>query len=341
MAKATVHDIAREAGVSLATVDRVLNSRPGVRAKTVAKVQDAISRLGYVRDTHAANLARRRIYRFVFLMPDAHGQFPTGLRNAISEAAQGSLGERAQIETVLVPSRDHTALVRALAAIDPTMIDGLAIMANETPSVRDAIARFKAHGVAVVSLVSDQPNSERDHFVGFDNLAAGRTAGVLLGRFVGGRKGSVVVVATTMQSRDMVERRKGFDQVINERFPNLAPLPSIEAYDDEELAERLTSEALAMHPNAVALYSVGASIKGIGKALSKQRRREIVCIDHELTANSRSLMESGLVDGVINQNVGHLARSALRVLRAMTDGQTIDAAQERIRIDIIIKENLP
>ncbi|MES2813521.1 MAG: LacI family DNA-binding transcriptional regulator, partial [Pseudomonadota bacterium] len=42
----TVNDIAREAGVSLATVDRVLNARPGVREKTVTAVNDAIARLG-------------------------------------------------------------------------------------------------------------------------------------------------------------------------------------------------------------------------------------------------------------------------------------------------------
>ena len=53
----TVNDIAKEAGVSLATVDRVLNDRPGVRAKTVRAVQDAIVQLGYVRDVAAANLA--------------------------------------------------------------------------------------------------------------------------------------------------------------------------------------------------------------------------------------------------------------------------------------------
>ena len=43
----TVNDIARVAGVSLATVDRVLNGRPGVRSSTVEKVQKAIAELGY------------------------------------------------------------------------------------------------------------------------------------------------------------------------------------------------------------------------------------------------------------------------------------------------------
>ena len=65
----TINDIARVAKVSLATVDRVLNARPGVREKTVQKVHKAIADLGYVRDTAAANLARGRVYNFVFILP--------------------------------------------------------------------------------------------------------------------------------------------------------------------------------------------------------------------------------------------------------------------------------
>ena len=51
--KPTVHDIASHAGVSLATVDRVLNRRPGVSARTREKVDKAVHELGFVRDVAA------------------------------------------------------------------------------------------------------------------------------------------------------------------------------------------------------------------------------------------------------------------------------------------------
>ena len=77
--KPTVNDIARVAGVSLATVDRVLNARPGVRQVTVDRVNDAIAKLGYVRDTAAANLARRRVYRLLFILPETTNEFVAAL----------------------------------------------------------------------------------------------------------------------------------------------------------------------------------------------------------------------------------------------------------------------
>jgi LacI family transcriptional regulator len=44
---------------------------------------------------------------------------------------------------------------------------------------------------------------------------------------------------------------------------------------------------------------------------------------------------------VLNQDAGHEVRSAIRVLKAAADGSTVVEAQERIRIDIFLKDNLP
>ena len=68
-------------------------------------------------------------------------------------------------------------------------------------------------------------------------------------------------------------------------------------------------------------------------------RPAIVC--HELTPHARQALLDGQLDAVITQNVGHLVRSALRVLRARTDRMPIDPGQEQIRIEIVIRENLP
>eukprot|EP01036_Dinobryon_divergens_P051696 gene51696-69183_t len=58
----TLEDVAREAGVSLATVDRVVNARPGVRDDTVERVQTAMVQLGYRPNMLAARLARSQVF---------------------------------------------------------------------------------------------------------------------------------------------------------------------------------------------------------------------------------------------------------------------------------------
>ena len=84
-----------------------------------------------------------------------------------------------------------------------------------------------AQGVAVVTLVSDVPGSERAHFVGIDNSAAGRTAATLMGRYLRGRKGSVGVIAGSLSLRDHAERHFGFMQVMQQEYAALRLLPVI------------------------------------------------------------------------------------------------------------------
>lgn len=341
-AKPTVNDIARVAEVSLATVDRVLNARPGVRDATVKKVNKAIAELGYVRDTAAANLARGRVYEFVFILPSNGNEFLSSLEAQINALHQSLKHERTRISFVRVAAFDPMALAGAIDAIDKTHVDGVAIFGPETPSVRDSVAHLKAKGVTVVSLVADIPSSDRDHYIGIDNVAAGRTAAQLLGRFIGPRKGKILVLTGSMLTRDHLERRLGFDEVMARDFPQLEVLASLEGRDDPDLVERLLPKAIQENANVIGIYSSAAGNEGLLRCFERDPPavRPIV-IAHELTALSRGALQRGLFDAVIGQDSGHLVRSAVRIMRANADRMPINTAQERIRIDVYLKENMP
>ncbi|MEL6240612.1 MAG: LacI family DNA-binding transcriptional regulator [Pseudomonadota bacterium] len=340
--KPTINDIARVAEVSLATVDRVLNARPGVREKTVRKVNQAIADLGYVRDTAAANLARGRVYDFVFILPSNENEFLASLEAQIEQLSLSLRHERTRLSFVRVAAFDPVALALAIDQIDPTKVDGVAIFGPETPSVRDSIAHLKTNNLTVVSLVADIPSSERDHYVGIDNVAAGRTAAQLLGRFIGPREGSVLVLTGSMLARDHLERRLGFDEVMARDFPNLKTLASLEGRDDPDLIERLLPGTLEDNRNVIGIYSSAAGNEGLLRFFrAAPSAQKPVVIAHELTPLSREALTSDLFDAVISQDSGHLVRSAVRIMRAKSDRMPINMAQERIRIDVYLKENMP
>jgi LacI family transcriptional regulator len=341
MARPTVHDIAREAGVSLATVDRVLNGRPRVRESSIRLVQSAVEKLGYVRDVSAANLAKRKQYRFAVVIPDSKSQFIETIRVALDEIKQVPGIDRITVDTIVAPVDDPNTTARILAGIDAEHFDGVAIMCPETPQVRDAITRLKQAGLAVVALVSDLPSSARDHFVGVDNVAAGRTAGALMGRFLGGNQGKILVVSGSLSSRDSLERRHGFDSIIAERFPSLEILPSIESRDHPQRLISIIKQVMATNLDVVGIYALGSGNTAILDALRATGKiGGCKLIMHELTPATRAALEAEEVDAVIMQNVGHLVRSSIRVLRAYADKSGFVDSQEKIRIEIVIKENL-
>lgn len=337
----TTSDIAKEAGVSLATVDRVLNERPGVRAITIDKVKSAIERLGYVRDVSAANLARQRTYRLVFVVPDGSNEFHAALRDTVIECSMAAISERTDLQLIKAPLHDPHALAKVLNNLDANKIDGVALLAPETPIVRDAIRHLKESGVAVVALISDLPNTDRDYFVGINNVAAGRTAGELLGRFVSTAPGKLMVVASSMQSHDSAERRLGFDHVIRETFPHLEVLPTMESHDDVDKITRMVRQAYQHNDDIRGVYSLGAGSRMLTRCLADLAPDpKPLVIAHELTPHTENALKDGSIDAVITQDLGHIIRSALRILRAKSDQIEIIASQERIRIEIIMKENL-
>lgn len=337
----TVNDIARVAKVSLATVDRVLNARPGVRQKTVEKVNRAIADLGYVRDTAAANLARGRVYRFLFILPANNNEFLSSLEEHIEDQAAVLKRERTQLSFLRVPAFDPMALSDTINSIDPSETDGVAVFGPETPSVRDSIARLRKSDLPVVSLVSDIPSADRNAYIGIDNVAAGRTAAQLMGRYIGPRKGSIVVLTGSMLARDHLERRLGFDEVMARDFPQLKVLASLEGRDDPDLIERLLPQAFRSASDIVGIYSSAAGNAGLIRFFSDWEGETPIIIAHELTPLSRKALSSGLFDTVISQDAGHLIRSAVRIMRAHSDRIPINLTQERIRIDVYLKENLP
>ncbi|KXG83922.1 LacI family DNA-binding transcriptional regulator [Agrobacterium bohemicum] len=340
--KPTVHDIASKAGVSLATVDRVINLRPGVHAVTRAKVETAILELGYVRDIAAANLAKGRSYALVFILPNNDNSFMAGLRAEVRAAASRSYVERTSIRIIEVPPFDAAALAQALDVARLEKPSGVAFVAIDAQDVVEAVDRLADSGIAAVTLVSDITGSRRDHFAGVDNVAAGRTAASLIGRFLPEKGGDVAVLAGSMLVKDHRERLAGFQSVMEEEFPDLRLLPVLEGRDDPETVEQLVAQCLEANPQLLGLYSLGAGNRGLIKALKSSRQPSSPrVIAHELNENTANALREGIFDAVLNQNAGHEVRSAIRVLKARADGLAVIDAQERIRIDIFLRDNLP
>jgi LacI family transcriptional regulator len=337
----TTRDLAKAAGVSLATVDRVLNARPGVRKETVDAVNAAIERLGYVRNVSAANLARSRTYRFRFLLPRNGDAFLATVIARIEETQAALRSEGVQISYSRALDSDPHQVSALLSRIDRDDLDGVAIMAPESPQVRDATARLRERGVHVVLFVSGQHDLRPLDFVGVDNVAAGATAGRLIGRFTGSRPGKVLVISETMNALDSVERRLGFDAVLTADYAHLTVLPSLETHGDSERTRAVIRTAYANHPDIVASYVLGSEARPALEAIaaSSDTRRQVI-VAHERTRFTEAMLRDGTLDAVIAQNPGHLVRSAVRLLRARTDGREPFAAQEKVRIEILIRENL-
>ncbi|MEX0284343.1 MAG: hypothetical protein AB3N23_07000 [Paracoccaceae bacterium] len=69
--------------------------------------------------------------------------------------------------------------------------------------------------------------------------------------------------------------------------------------------------------------------------------RDLKVVTTELSTHARAALHSGTVDAVLVQDPSHEVRSAIRILKSLTDRTQINEKQERIRIEIFVRDNLP
>jgi LacI family transcriptional regulator len=337
----TLKDIAREVGVSVATLDRVLHGRAGVREETARRVREAIDRHGFRPFAAGAELARSRMSRLAFVMPEGTNVFMSMILDHIAEMSDWLTARRAIAEVTKTNVFNPAALAQTLESL-AGRYDGIAVVALDHQSVRAAIDDLVAGGTYVVTLVSDVPGSRRHHYIGVDNVAAGRTAGSLMGRFVGTEKGKIGMIAGSQSLRDHAERIFGFNQVMSLEYPHLGVLNPVEGSDHDGKSEALMTRLMADHPDLIGVYNVGAGVPGVAKAITDAGRESTMTfIGHDLSNVTRKCLLRGVMDAVIAQDPGHEARSAMRVLLSLMRGEPILAEQEKIRIDIVTRDNLP
>ncbi|MEN3382662.1 MAG: LacI family transcriptional regulator [Hyphomicrobiales bacterium] len=337
---AKIDDVAHLSGVSTATVDRVLNQRPGVRAITVQRVLQAAGELGYITDSTLPAQALKP-WRLAFLLPAGTNRFLGMLGRSIgaSQDRFASFNMRARVD--YIESFKPDLLAQHLRRVGRE-VDGIAFMAIEHPAVREAVDALAERGVPAVTLISDVANTRRVAYVGLDNRSAGRTAGYLIARFIGARPAKVAMIAGSLSYRAHEEREMGFLHFFEEMFPAIQVVGLREGHDDEAKNYRQTKMLLAQHPTLAGIYNIGGGAEGIGRALKEAGRQcEVAFVGHGLSPDTRAMLIDGTMDALITQNPLTSLMDCVTIFSNLRAGRVPAEGTTRSRTEIILRENLP
>jgi len=323
-----VAEVAARAGVSTATVDRVINARGGVRKKTVALVEKAIREIVAVDRTRPAHAAT-----FDIFLPANSGRSTEVLAEAIIRAGD-SRGVQASI--AFVERMNPSALAHQLMDCAERGSSGVAFQALDHQLVREAVDELVRAGIPVVTLCSDIGDVERLAYIGVDNRAAGRTSGFLMGRFCHGA-GKLAVVWGGQLYRSHEEREIGFRTVLRQDYPALQIIEAVNGNDDPGLNFACVSDLIARHPDLLGVYCVGGGQGAVAAAIeSAGLAQKLVMIGHNFNDETKPYVLSGTIDAIIHQDMTRIADAALNCLIGVK-GSPVSAG---IPIEIITRENL-
>src|SRR3954469_10160166 len=305
-----VLDIAAQAGLSRATVDRVLHGRPGVRAATVAQVEQAVAELD--RQQAQVRLSGRTF--LVDLVMQTPDRFGTAVRTALELELPSLRPAAFGVRSRLSEESDPAAAAADLAAIARRGSDGVILKAPDRAEVVAAVDALTAAGIPVVTFVTDLPLSRRAAYVGVDNRAAGATAAYLLTRWSGVDPGGVLVTLSSASFRGEEEREIGFRATLRELAPQRVVVEVTETDGLDSSLLRAVGDALTAVPSLDSVYSIGGGNTATLAAFRAAGRPPSVFVAHDLDDDNRGLLRTRQLSAVLHHDLRADLRRACRLL---------------------------
>lgn len=328
----SIKEVAAQAGVGTATVDRVLNKRAHVSARTIARVHAAFEELA----GQEAQLAARGRQVWVDVVAEAPERFSREIRLA-TEAAVARLRPavvraRFQMQQVM----DAAQTCATLDRVGKRGSHGVCLKARDVPDIRRAVARLRDKGIPVVTLVTDIAGC--DAYAGVDNAQAGRTAAALIAREVS--SGQVMLSASREDFAGEAARLQAFKAHLTALRPNIGLVALSPSGGLNHPTGTQAEVALARMADLQAVYSVGGGNRAIVAALARHQIKPRMYVAHDLDTDNRLLLAQGTLSHVLHHDLQADVARALQHILAHHRLQTAPALGQS-QVQIIIAENLP
>ena len=339
----TIRDLAAASGVSVATVDRVLNGREPVREGTARLVYDAAKDIGY----HAVSLLHQRVFqdlpqhRFGFLLQRPNQVFYQVLEKEIEAAAKASTQARIISDIQFVSAMTPSAIVESMRLL-ASRNSAIAVVAPDYPAVSAAVEELRDAGIPVFSMLTDIASGIRKGYVGLNNVRVGRTAAWLIARAMPDRKGKVACFVGSHRYHGHELREAGFRSYLREHAPGLEVVETVVNLETPEFTHEATINLLKDYPDLVGFYVSGGGMEGAISALREEGLAgKLAIVVNELTPESRSALADGVVTMVLATPTGALCSEVISLMTKAVGGDDEPiAGQTFLPFNVFVSENI-
>ncbi len=219
----TIKDVAREAGVSVATVSRAINGQGSVAPAVRERVLDVARRLDYTPHQAARALSSRRTHTIGVVLPDLHGEFFSELIRGIGQVARGR-GLHMLLSSAHGDAGEQRVALQAMRG----RVDGVLVMAPTDEGAR-SLAGCLAPALPAVLINTVDPEGRRP-WVGVDGYGGARA---MVRHLVASGHRAIAFVSGPGDNHDARERLRGYRDELAASLPGVAPRVEPGDFDED------------------------------------------------------------------------------------------------------------
>jgi LacI family transcriptional regulator len=314
--RATIADLARASGVSIATVNRVLGGSTAVRADTVSHVQATAEDIGFRASGLIKSRLRERLprYHIGVLLQRQGDPFYSDLMRRLHAAVTTTRLFQGSASFDYWKSHDADEIAGRLVKLAKKS-QAVALVSPDHPTVSAVIEELQSKSIPVFSLLSDCAPATRTSYVGVDNRKAGRTAGWAIANCANAA-GKVAVFVGSHRFHGHELREIGLRSYFREYAPEFSVLDTSVNTESSEITYEMMSTLIEQHGDLVGCYVAGGGTDGAIAAVRRSaanRRPVVVCNDSPsaartaLTDRLLSLAIAEPLDRICHEVVGAIA----------------------------------
>ncbi len=328
MYRTTIKDISELSGVSTASIDRVLNKRSGVKKETKEKVYEALRILNNLASTNL-----KPIKVIALFIPRMDNPFLDTLLSAIKTTNSNINFKNISLKIIKYKENDQNDIIIKSRLLNK--YKNVVLFCSNNDFFTDLVNKLKAQEKIVVTLISDIPQSQRDHFIGVDNTISGQCAGNLFAKHCALKRGKIVGLISSSLQEDHKLRFLGMVDYLKP-YKNLEILPALECDNDINSMEEKISAILKTYPDIIGIYNTGAEL---GASYNVIKSLDIdpsnICfISHEITPITRKLFSLKGLDYTLSQPVKFYAQTLFEYFDDVTPFLATTSILGNIRIHL-------
>ncbi|MHC1479420.1 LacI family DNA-binding transcriptional regulator [Frateuria aurantia] len=338
--KVSLQQIANACGVSLSTVDRVVNERAAVSNAKRRSIITMARQLGYAGALPRVTAGRLHVdFVSTFDHPQTDTEFYHRLDAALLRYA-GQVEPRIDLYRSVWREGQRKALLKFLRNPGYRR-HGLIVMTQDEADLREAVMVSTRAGAPTIMLVSHMAGLKDVFQVGIDHLMAGRTAAYMMNRCVRGA-GRVLLLSGSLAYLAHRQRVQGFRDEMDVASPELQLEGPVDIQDDPARSFLAVQAALQASEPLVGLYNTGSASQGIRRALlAVPSQKRPLWIAHEASETHHGMAKEGLIFMVIDQDPEAHAAIALKQLLYLNGESREPPETLQPRFHLISPENWP